>query len=189
MIKSIQNDLSPGKCAINLKRTDAHWTEWSDPESISSGEFRGINRLRECIGDTHGGKTDDCSIGRKSETVVFGLHHANRADAAIFCDEMVFTAGDKYHLFFGQADQLLMTIVSNHFGGRNFWVGVSNYSNGFWEDMEGNNVNGLIPWDHNEPNGVDGHEPCVIAIRRDSGVFLHDYIDQGHLPFACESWR
>ena len=187
LFKNIQDDNNPGKCAINLKRTDAQWTEWRENEHVIRGPYSGVHLLRDCIGNGHGGKIE-CPGGLRSDTIYYVPSERLKRDGAYTFCKVHFS--QNFHLFFGQGDQFLLKLVAENLNPETaFWVGVK-YSipENTWVDMHGNNVSGIIPWYEDEPNG-GATEPFASAMARYNGVFCHDLSANYQLQFACESWN
>ena len=154
--------MNPGICRINLKRTDAKWSEWSEELQDSAAEWKRWKK-RICRHAYHGGiQTCDGSKDLVLEWYTFeqnqllSWHKARR-----YCQN---AGGDLFWSLNGTNSQ--HQFLAKKMNYKKFWIGVNDIDiEGTWQNVRGDILGpDKIKWATNEPdkssNGV--YANCVL---------------------------
>ena len=155
------DDLNPGNCSINMKRTDAKWSDWSDDKYTDTSEWKRYKR-RDCIPEYHGGIAL-CS-GWEEVVLEWYTFHPNQSLswnlASAYCQAV---HGDLFWSLNGTNSQ--HKFLSKRTNYQKFWVGVNARDRGIWKNVLGQVMSASqLKWATNNP------VPDVFAVLLDGSI-------------------
>ena len=149
VLKSIQDDISPANCNINLKRTDAVEVWSSSVSLIAATEEYRIYYKSICMSEAfHGGK--HCShIDKIDEQILWRSESATWFGAQTECESL---GGHLFDSLKGSRAQL--QLLSQYLNYSLFWLGISDEKHeGVWTNMRGEDMTEFIFWRLSQPDG------------------------------------
>ena len=183
--KDIRLDSTPGKCAINEKRVDVEWGQWSSQIDVNTTtELKLVETRNIMVESAHGGIKYN-----ESKRIVYWFRRVYEtktwSDAIQKCESIggrLFTDVD------GTTHQLDLMIDNIPTGF--YWLGLSKDPTNVsvLRDLDGNVVdNNLLIWCPHEPSGF--HKETIVAVYAINNIlqkYLHDYDYDAQLEFICD---
>ena len=178
--KEIKNDIYPGVCQINQKRTDARWTKIEQYVAIDSGNEWKKMEDRECFIASHGGK----EVCTGNETSVLEWYRLIAEDKYFYegieaCSQI---DGVSFYRVNGTDQQLKFfhELLNQPYC---YWLGIKRAgASQEWKSFDGKEIpQNLFRWAHNQPNNNPNEDfMCILA------ASVHDCISTNICHVVCD---